>query len=103
MGSRSRNPLHLVSRAANQYKMVAPRSTRIPRPIGPGRTSCRLLGLVVCIVSPLYLLLGPALGHPKDVGAGQWGHGLEVEAVQLDDLEPGGGDGGHGVPVGVAA
>jgi hypothetical protein len=36
----STNPFHFVRSAANQYNEVAPRSTRIPRPIGPGRTSC---------------------------------------------------------------
>src|SRR5215218_9259426 len=67
MGSCSRNPFHLVSSAANQYNTVAPRSTRIPRPIGPGRTSCGPLVSVACIVPP-YLC-----GDPRSTkGPGGW-------------------------------
>ena len=35
--------------------------------------------------------------------ARQWGHDRQVEPVQLDQPQSGGGDGGHGVAVGVAA
>jgi hypothetical protein len=82
------NPVHFVRSAANQYNEVAPRSTRIPRPIGAGRTSCGPFASVVCILPPLSLplLLGLSLRDAEDVGAGRWGHGLQVESVQPDDL-----------------
>jgi hypothetical protein len=55
MGSCSRNAFYLVSSAANQYHEVAPSSTRIPRPIGPGGASCASFGWVVCTFLPCFL------------------------------------------------
>jgi hypothetical protein len=59
------------------------------------------------LTHPFGLLRGGATGgslrHAEDVGADQWGHDLEVEPVEFQQAEAGGGDGGGDVAVGVAA